>query len=52
MGYVLVTLEVIGSVVGDFCAVLATLPVALWAAVGVLLVSGLVLVVLDQPGES
>jgi hypothetical protein len=52
MGYVLLVLEVLGSLVGDFFAVLATLPVVLWAAVGVLLVCGLVLIVLDRPEES
>jgi hypothetical protein len=51
MGYVLLVLEILGSLIGDFFAVLATLPVALWLAMGVLLVCGLVLIVLDQPEE-
>ena len=51
MGYVLLVLEVLGSLIGDFVAVLATLPPVLWVAMGVLLTCGVVLIVLDRPEE-
>ena len=51
VGYVLLVLEVLGSLIGDFVAVLATLPPVLWVAMGVLLTCGVVLIVLDRPEE-
>jgi len=51
MGYVLLVLEVLGSLIGDFGAVLATLPPVLWVATGALLACGVVLIALDRPEE-
>jgi hypothetical protein len=51
VGYVLLVLEVLGSLIGDFVAVLATLPPVLWVATGALLACGVVLIALDRPEE-